>query len=134
MLPRAAIPLGKEYQSSEHIPPRDWVDERQDQASDLEWAIDWEIMKDRYWNDTDEDGDRKRRRQAEFLVHQAVPWSLVRAVCVIDANISAQVKQILQQHSQNTAVALGLKSKFCPRDEKKQNVFCKSRNLSEVNI
>jgi len=27
-------------------------------------------MKDVYWNDSFEDGDRKRRRQAEFLVHQ----------------------------------------------------------------
>ncbi len=32
--------------------------------------VEWIIMKDVYWNDSFEDGDRKRRRQAEFLVHQ----------------------------------------------------------------
>ena len=30
--------------------------------------VDWGIMRDKYWRDTDDDGDRKRRRQAEFLV------------------------------------------------------------------
>ncbi len=32
--------------------------------------VDWEMMQAKYWNDTLQDGDRKRRRQAEFLVHQ----------------------------------------------------------------
>lgn len=27
-------------------------------------AIDWDVMESRYWNDTNEDNDRKRRRQA----------------------------------------------------------------------
>jgi ssDNA thymidine ADP-ribosyltransferase, DarT len=35
----------------------------------LDDAIDWNVMKTNYWADTEEDGDRKRRRQAEFLVH-----------------------------------------------------------------
>ena len=29
--------------------------------------IDWDIMKEKYWRDTYEDPDRKRRRQAELL-------------------------------------------------------------------
>ncbi|QDI90444.1 DUF4433 domain-containing protein [Salicibibacter halophilus] len=32
--------------------------------------IDWEVMDSIYWNDTDQDPDRTRRRQAEFLVHK----------------------------------------------------------------
>lgn len=47
-------------------------------------AIDWEVMRARYWYDTDQDGDRKRRRQAEFLIHEQVPWSLIREICVLD--------------------------------------------------
>lgn len=31
--------------------------------------IDWAIMQATIWRDTLQDGDRKRRRQAEFLVH-----------------------------------------------------------------
>lgn len=38
--------------------------------------IDWGLMKSTYWNDTQEDFDRKRKRQAEFLVHNFFPWNL----------------------------------------------------------
>jgi hypothetical protein len=41
------------------------------------------------WADTLEDGDRVRRRQAEFLVHDAVPLSLVEQLAVIDDAVSA---------------------------------------------
>jgi hypothetical protein len=34
-------------------------------------------MGERYWRDTPEDPDRKRRRQAEFLVHQGCPWERI---------------------------------------------------------
>jgi hypothetical protein len=69
-------------------------------------AIDWEIMKAKYWKDTDEDGDRKRRRQAEFLVHQALPWPLIRGIGVINEAVQAQVLQILTQQGQTTPVAV----------------------------
>jgi hypothetical protein len=58
----------------------DYFDELQDLA-----AIDWEIMEAKYWADTDEDGDRKRRRQAEFLIHQFCPWTLIEEIGVIRA-------------------------------------------------
>ena len=45
-------------------------------------SIDWEIMEDRYWRDTDEDGNRKCRRQAEFLVHWKAP---IDAFCLCGA-------------------------------------------------
>jgi hypothetical protein len=32
--------------------------------------VDWRIMKAKYWADTNDDPDRKRRRQAEFLIYQ----------------------------------------------------------------
>ena len=44
-----------------------------DRLDDLD-KVDWKIMKSKYWNDTDEDPDRKRRRRAEYLVHQLFPW------------------------------------------------------------
>jgi ssDNA thymidine ADP-ribosyltransferase, DarT len=37
-------------------------------------------MKETYWGDTREDGDRRRRRMAEFLVHKFFPFSLVSAI------------------------------------------------------
>lgn len=37
-------------------------------------------MKATYWRDTDEDGERKFRRQAEFLVYKSVPVDAIRLV------------------------------------------------------
>ena len=66
-----------------------------DDLQDLDLAIDWEIMEARYWADTDEDGDRKRRRQAEFLIHEFCPWTLIQEIGVIDNEIKKKVKEML---------------------------------------
>jgi hypothetical protein len=57
--------------------------------------IDWRIMGARYWRDTPEDGDRSRRRQAEFLVHDFFPWNLVATIGVIDSKMAAEVEDVL---------------------------------------
>ena len=77
-----------------------------DQPSEMDSMIDWKIMKEKYWRDTDEDGDRARRRQAEFLIYQAVPWRFIRAICVINKRMASQVQDILNDHGQETAVKL----------------------------
>ena len=46
--------------------------------------VDWQVMRVKYWNDTAEDGDRKRRRQAEFLVHGSIPWDRIAAIGVMN--------------------------------------------------
>ncbi len=57
--------------------------------------IDWNLMKAKYWNDTNDDPDRKRRRQAEFLVHDFFPWELVSYVGVYDGDIAETVGGII---------------------------------------
>jgi hypothetical protein len=57
--------------------------------------IDWQIMEEKYWRDTDEDGDRCRRRQAEFLVHNFFPWKLVAHIGVCNDATAQRVKEIL---------------------------------------
>lgn len=57
--------------------------------------VDWNIMHTKYWLDTDEDGDRKRRRQAEFLVHDEVPFNAVRLIGVCDEDPRAEVANML---------------------------------------
>jgi hypothetical protein len=66
-----------------------------DDLKDLD-KIDWEIMNSRYWHDTNDDPDRKRRRQAEFLVHDFFPWNLVSCVGVLDQTIGGHVQEILR--------------------------------------
>ncbi|MEH1902869.1 type II toxin-antitoxin system toxin DNA ADP-ribosyl transferase DarT [Nostoc sp.] len=66
--------------------------------------IDWEIMEATYWADTEEDGDRKRRRQAEFLVHQFFPWQLIQEIGVINTTIQTQVREMLYKINIQTPI------------------------------
>jgi hypothetical protein len=58
--------------------------------------IDWKIMRANFWADTEDDNDRCRRRQAEFLVHQFFPWDLFDEIVVYHGKIAKQVGRILQ--------------------------------------
>jgi hypothetical protein len=53
--------------------------------------IDWPLMKAKYWNQTAEDPDRPSRRQAEFLVHEFVPWACIEVIGVLNAEIKNEV-------------------------------------------
>lgn len=69
---------------------------------DLEYlneAIDWEVMNARYWYDTDEHPDRKRKRQAEFLVYKFFPWQLVTEIGVKNYQIKTEVDKILEKNT-----------------------------------
>lgn len=68
--------------------------------------VHWEVMESRYWFDTPEDCDRKRRRQAEFLVHNFFPWQLVTEIGVIDPTMRAQVVRLLQNATHQPAVTV----------------------------
>lgn len=57
--------------------------------------IDWGIMRETYWRDTDEDGDRKRRRQAEFLIFGSVPFQAIRQIGVMTDAVAAEVREAL---------------------------------------
>ena len=65
--------------------------------------IDWELMESKYWHDTDEDNSRKRRRQAEFLIHKFCPWRLVREIGVMNNDVKIKVQERLQ-HLDNQPV------------------------------
>jgi len=58
--------------------------------------INWDIMDSRYWYDTIQDGDRKRRRQAEFLVHEFFPFTFFDSIGVINQTMARQVTGLLQ--------------------------------------
>ncbi len=67
-------------------------------------AIDWDVMESRYWFDINEDNDRKRRRQAEFLVKNFFPWELIREIGVINSTIKAKPENILQNFTHKPSV------------------------------
>lgn len=59
--------------------------------------IDWTLMQAKLWFDTDEDPDRKRRRQAEFLLYQRCPWSLIAGIAVHNATMQNRVQALLAE-------------------------------------
>jgi hypothetical protein len=68
--------------------------------------VDWAVIEHWSWKDTDEDPDRKRRKQAEFLVHRSFPWSWVEEIGVIDEEVGRQVKTILAGAQHQPAVTI----------------------------
>ena len=42
--------------------------------------IDWDLMKAKYWKNTDQFPDRMERRMAECLAHPRVPWDVIEEI------------------------------------------------------
>ena len=68
--------------------------------------IDWEVIKAKYWRDTLDDNDRVRRRNAEFLVHQFVPWELIQAIGVMYKAVAVKVERMLRDSSRQVVTKL----------------------------
>lgn len=66
-----------------------------DDLDKLYEVIDWELMGSKYWFDTEDDPNRKCRRQAEFLVYECCPWRHIREIGVINGPYQDLVLQIL---------------------------------------
>jgi hypothetical protein len=56
--------------------------------------VDWSMVGERYWTDNDNDMDRQRRKQAEFLVYRFCDWSLIHEIAVIDAKRKRAVEDV----------------------------------------
>jgi hypothetical protein len=57
--------------------------------------VPWNVMSSRYWNDTPAEPDRKRQRQAEFLIRDTFPWSAIETIGVYDDNVKQEVLQLV---------------------------------------
>ena len=69
------------------------ADPQPEDIQQLYYIIDWELMESKYWHDTDEDNSRKRRRQAEFLIHKFCPWRLVKEIGVMNNDVKIKVQE-----------------------------------------
>ncbi|GID27296.1 type II toxin-antitoxin system toxin DNA ADP-ribosyl transferase DarT [Paractinoplanes brasiliensis] len=67
-------------------------------VEDMLRMIDWPLMEAERWNNTPEDPDRQRRRQAEFLVHRTVPLDVVSWVGVHDDRFRSRAGNVLAGH------------------------------------
>lgn len=65
--------------------------------SDLK-EVDWNAVKLVRWNDTEEDPDRKRRKQAEFLVYKELPINALIAIVVYNNEAKSKVLSIFEKY------------------------------------
>ena len=72
-----------------------WMSDFYDDPSRLD-QVDWPLMMSRYWFDTEQYPDRKRRRQAEFLVHRFFPWELVAEIGVMNEEMRGRTEAALE--------------------------------------
>lgn len=72
------------------------ISEQFDDLGDLH-RLDWELVGAKYWSNTSADPDKQRRKQAEFLVHGACPWEMVRMIAVFDEDMKRLVEDTLSE-------------------------------------
>lgn len=66
--------------------------------------IDWELMGERIWRNTDVDGDRMRRRAAEFLVHEQVPLSAFLGIGAMSDDMARRAQAVLVRSASQVPV------------------------------
>jgi len=76
--------------------PVEELTEFYDNLDDLN-KIDWRRIEHWSWRNTESDPDRKRRKQAEFLVYRSVPWNWFERIGVMNQAIARQVRRILDE-------------------------------------
>lgn len=57
--------------------------------------VDWDVIESWSWGNREDDNDRKRRKQAEFLVRRFFPWELIDTIAVIGASMCDRVKSVI---------------------------------------
>jgi hypothetical protein len=75
-------------------------------------ALDWSIVGERYWSDNQQDNDRQRRKQAEFLVWQQLDWSLIVGIGVLNDAVKQRVEEVLEQFPQRHRPPVKLKPQW----------------------
>lgn len=77
-----------------------------DDAGELNEVVDWPLMRARYWFNTADDPDRRRRRMAEFLVHGALPLELVTELAVYDESVASHGVESLREAGSTLSIAI----------------------------
>lgn len=60
--------------------------------------VDWEAVNLVHWQDTEDDPDRKRRKQAELLVFRELPLTALVAVAVYNESVKKEVLTTFAKH------------------------------------
>jgi hypothetical protein len=74
--------------------------------------VDWNIVTQRYWSNNEDDFDRVRRKQAEFLVKEKVPVECIKGVVTFNSHAKAVVENIVNKLTLNIGVKVNPNNNF----------------------
>ena len=85
------------------------------QLSDLD-NVDWSVVEQKYWFSTENEPDKMRRKQAEFLVKTCVPLSCLSGIIVLDDSAAEAVNTIKEETGCDLPVHIDNKRKYYYND------------------
>jgi hypothetical protein len=74
--------------------------------------IDFNLVKERYWSNTEDYTDKMRKKQAEFLVKSSVQVSCIQNIVVYNEKTSLVIKQLVDSLQLNIKVWVNPKGNF----------------------
>lgn len=74
--------------------------------------LNWNIINTRDWADDEFHPDRKRRKQAEFLIHRFCPWSAIDEIAVYNVDIKTRVQTILDNFAEECIRPVRIKQQW----------------------
>ena len=75
-------------------------------------TLDWNTIHSQYWHDTEEDYDKMRRKQAEFLVKTHVPAACICGLIVLNTEQEQLASAILQKANIELPIHIDHKRKY----------------------
>ena len=75
-------------------------------------ALDWVTIRSQYWKNTEDDYDRMRRKQAEFLVKNHVPTACICGLIVLNTKQEQRAKEILHRVGIELPIYVDINTKF----------------------
>ena len=75
-------------------------------------TLDWDVISMQYWHDTEDDYDRMRRKQAEFLVKGHVPANCICGLIVLTPEQEERANAIQQQIGTNIPIYVDNKRRY----------------------
>jgi len=83
--------------------------------SDLN-KVDWDVVEQKYWVSTEDEPDKMRKKQAEFLVKTHVPLSCISGIIVLDEITEEAVHKIKKETGCDLPVHIDNKRKYYYND------------------
>ncbi len=68
--------------------------------------LDWTVIESWSWKNTERDPDRKRRKQAEFLVRGSVPWNWIEQIGTRTQAVQAKIRELLENVDHRPLVSI----------------------------